>query len=159
MISGLKILIRIFAALGMMPAAAIPMKVETLRTDLKRKTLYFAKREFDQCGANLVRLSQTLTYSCSLKISSKAKESKLRKVISPKILEVPFGGTHRDVQVEVSPDARQVTFMTSFDATGIDFEISKFNDDFFSVYDKVAQLVIGEAMRSKSVKIEVLETR
>jgi len=159
MIWMLKILIRLFAALGMMPAAAIPMKVETIRTDVKRKTLTFAKREFDQCGANLVRLSQTLTYSCTLKIPSKAKESKLRRVMSPKIMEVPFGMLHRDVQVEISPDARQVTFTTSFDATGIDFEISKFNDDFFAVYDKVAQIVIGEAMRSKNVQFEVLETR
>lgn len=154
-------------------AWAMPMKVEVVRPraflqpaegglmealDLKSKTLYFTKKESDQCGAKLVRKARTMTYACTLPIASQSKVSKLHNVVTAKSIEVPFGGSLREVQVEVADDARNVTFTTSFDSTGIDFEVSKFNDDFFKVYNQVAQLVISDALK-KSVKIEVLESR
>lgn len=154
-------------------AFAMPMKTEIVRPraflqpaknglmealDLKAKTLYFTKREVEQCGTKLVRQARTMTYSCTLPIASGSKISKLHNVLTPKLIEIPFGGTQRDVQIEVSEDARSVSFTTGFDSTGIDFEMSKFNDDFFKVYDQVAVLVISDALK-KSVKIEVLESR
>jgi hypothetical protein len=154
-------------------AFAMPMKTQVVRPraflqpaggglmealDLKAKTLYFTKKEFDQCGAKLVRKARTMTYSCTLPIASRSKISKLHNVLTPKSIEIPFGGTQREVQVEVADDARSVTFTTGFDSTGVDFEMSKFNDDFFKVYDQVAVLVISDALK-KNVKIEVLESR
>jgi len=155
-------------------AQAIPMKTQMIKPraffqeaensllealDLKSKTLYFGKAEFEQCGANLVRRAQTLAFSCTLPIPSKAKISKLQTLATNKAREISFGGTRRTVLVSVSEDARNITFSTAFDATGVDFEISKFNDDFFAVYAKVAHLVISDALKAQPVRIEVLESR
>jgi hypothetical protein len=129
-----------------------------LPLDLKTKTLYFSKKDFETCGVNLVRRAQTLTYSCTLPVPTKAKISKLQSLLSAKSTDVVFGGTSRDVRVAVSEDARSVTFTTAFDATGVDFEISKFNDDFLPVFSKVAQSVISDAMARKPVILEVLES-
>jgi hypothetical protein len=61
--------------------------------------------------------------------------------------------------IQVSEDARQLTMSTAFDATGLDFDLSKFNDDIFAVNAKVAQLIIADAMKTQPVRIEVLESR
>ena len=127
--------------------------------DLKTKTLNFSKKDSELCGAALVRKAQTLTYSCTLEIPSTAKVSRIQNLVTPKTVAVNFGGSKREVQTQVSEDARKLTFTTTFDATGIDFEVSKFNDDFFNVYNKVAQLVLTEAMNKQPVRIEVLESR
>ena len=155
-------------------ALAMPIKTQMLKPrayyqeadnnllealDLKAKTLNFGKAEFDLCGASLVRRAQTLTFSCTLPIASNARISKLQNLVTGRSHEVVFGGTKRAVLTHVTADARNVTFTTAFDATGIDFEISKFNDDFFAVYAKVAQLIISDAIRKQPVRVEVLENR
>jgi hypothetical protein len=127
--------------------------------DLKSKTLTFGKSDFDLCGTNLVRKAQTLTYSCTLPIPSKARVSKLQNLVTATKSTVNFGGTKREVLTEVSPDAKSVTFTTAFDHTAVDFEISKFNDDFFAIYAKVAQIVISDALAKQPVRFEVLESR
>lgn len=154
-------------------ASAMPIKTQMMKPrayfqeaegglleplDLKSKTLSFKKADFDQCGLNLLRQSSTMNYSCTLTIPTGARISKLQNVVTPRQVVIEFGSSKRTVYVSVSEDARQVTFMTGFDATGIDFEVSKFNDDFFKVYDKVAQLVIAEAFTKQPVRIEVLES-
>jgi hypothetical protein len=157
------------------PAAlAMPIKTEMIKPraffveaennlleplDLKAKTLSFSKAEFDKCGAGLVRKAQTLTYSCTLEIPSTAKISRLQNLVTPAKLDILFGSTKRQVQVLVAPDARHLTVSTTFDKTGIDFEVSKFNDDFFSIYAKVAQLVLSEALNKQNIRLEVLESR
>jgi hypothetical protein len=155
-------------------AAAMPIKSQMLKPrayfveaennlleplDLKAKTLKFGKADFDLCGANLVRQAQTLIYSCTLPIPGKAKVSRLQNLVTAAKTTVNFGGTKREVTTTISPDAKAVTFTTSFDRTAIDFEISKFNDDFFAIYAKVAQLVISDALAKQPVRIEVLESR
>lgn len=155
-------------------AASMPMKVEMIKPrayfqeannnllealDLKAKTLYFGKAEFEACGAALVRRSKSLAYSCTIKIPTVSKISKLQNQKSPKSKEITFGATKRTVMIEVSEDARQLTMSTAFDATGLDFDLSKFNDDIFAVNAKVAQLIIADAMKSQPVRIEVLESR
>jgi hypothetical protein len=155
-------------------AQAMPMKSQMIKPraffqeadnnllealDLKSKTLYFGKAEFDQCGQNLVRRAQTLAFSCTLPIPLKARISKLQTMVNPKSKEIAFGGTKRTVLMSVSEDAKQITLSTAFDATGIDFDISKFNDDFFAVYAKVAQLIIIDALKAQPVRLEVLESR
>jgi hypothetical protein len=126
--------------------------------DLKAKTLTFGKKESEVCGTQLVRRAQTLTYSCTLPIPSKAGISKLQKLETAENQEIQFGGSKRQVQVQVNPDGKSVTFLTTFDRTGIDFEISKFNDDFFAVYAKVAHLILTDAMK-KAVRFQILESR
>lgn len=127
--------------------------------DLKAKTLYFGKKEFDQCGASLVRKAQTLAFSCTLPIPSDKRISKLQNIVTGKSQEISFGATKRTVLISVSEDAKSLTMSTAFDATGIDFEVSKFNDDFFAVYAKVAQTVISDALKRQPIRLEVLESR
>ena len=127
--------------------------------DLKSKTLTFGKNEFEACGTSLVRKAQTLTYSCTLPIASRAAISKLQNLVTAAKTTLTFGGTQREVLTSVSSDAKNLTLTTAFDATAIDFDISKFNDDLFGVYAKVAQLVISEALSKQPVRIEVLESR
>lgn len=127
--------------------------------DIKRKTLTFTQADIDRCGTALMRESSTLNYSCSLEIPGSARLSKLRVLLSRNILDVDFGGTKRRVFVTISPDARVLTLATGFDKTGIDFDVSKFNDDFFVVFNKVALLVIGEALKKEQIRMETLESR
>jgi hypothetical protein len=174
----MKALFKILSLVGVVMAAssafAIPTKVQMLKPrafyqeadnnllealDLKAKIMVFGKSEFDKCGSSLVRRAQTLTFSCTLAIPSKARISKLQNLVTARSQEVVFGGTKRAVLIHVTDDARNITFTTAFDATGIDFEISKFNDDFFAVYAKVAQLIISDALKKQPVRIEVLESR
>ena len=131
--------------------------LETL--DLKAKTLRFTKADFEQCGLNMMRKAQTLTYSCSLPIPLKAKTTKLQNLVTARSIPVEYGSIRPHVTVDVSADAKTLTLTTTFDHTGIDFEVSKFNDDFFAVYAKSAQLVISEALRKQPVRIEVAESR
>lgn len=162
----------LFATLFSWSAQAMPAKSDLLKPrayfqevennllealDLKLKTLRFTKAEFDLCGQKLVRQSQSLNYSCTLPISSTARVSKLQKVYDGSSREVAFGGSKRVVQLAISRDARTLTLSTSFDLSGIDLELSKFNDDFFPVYAKVAQLVISEAL-AQPIRFEVLES-
>ena len=156
------------------PASAMPVKSQMLRSgaffiegdnnlfqplDLKEKSLSFTQADFDQCGASMMRKAQTLTYNCTLPIPSNAKISKVKNVVSSTKITVKFGGTLREVTIAINADARAMTLSTTFDRTGIDFEMTKFNDDFFAVYAKVAQLVITEALARQSIRVEVLESR
>lgn len=167
-------ILSLVAAITAGSAHAIPTKTQMLKPrayfqeaennllealDLKAKIMTFGQNEFDKCGQSLVRRAQTLTFSCTLPIFSKARISKLQNVVTAKQQEVVFGGTKRAVLIHVTEDARNITFTTAFDATGVDFEISKFNDDFFAVYAKVAQLIISDALKRQPVRIEVLESR
>jgi hypothetical protein len=127
--------------------------------DLKAKTLTFSKKEFEQCGAVLERKGQTLNYSCKLEIPSSARVSKLQSLKTPTTINVKFGGTSRQVTIQVSPDAKVLTLSTTFDKTGIDFEVLKFNDDLFSILAKDAQLVISDALSKQNIRLEVLESR
>ena len=95
----------------------------------------------DLCASSLVRQAQTLNYSCSVILAKPVKSV-------PKRVSVPWGGSSREVVVQVGADGKTVTLSTAFDSTGIDFEVSKFNDDFFLIYNKVAHLVIAEALSS-----------
>jgi hypothetical protein len=162
--------------LGVLPLSvmAMPIKSQMLKPrayfieadnnllealDLKAKTMTFGKADFDQCGASLVRKAQTLIYSCTLPIPSKAKVTRLQNLVTANKITIPFGATKREVMTQISPDAKTLTLTTSFDSTAIDYEISKFNDDFFAVYAKVAQLVISDALSKQPIRIEVLESR
>ena len=122
-------------------------------------TMMLGKAELDQCAANMVRKAQTLIYTCELDIPIKSKNAKLQNLLSAKAVPSVFGGTKREVQIEVSPDARVLSLTTSFDATGLDLELSKFNDDFYAVYAQAAHTIISDALKKHQIKMEVLESR
>lgn len=166
--------IALIVGLTGLPALAMPVQSQMLKPraffqeadnnllealDLKAKTLRFTRAEFDQCGANLVRRAKTLTFSCTMPIPNKKRITKLQNLVTARAREIAFGGTKRQVLVHVDEEARNVTFTTAFDATGIDFEIAKFNDDLFAVYAKNAQLIISDALKNQPVRYEVLESR
>lgn len=127
--------------------------------DLKSRVLIFGKDDLARCGLKLQREALTMNYSCTLPLDVTARVSRLQKVVTAKTIESEFGGSKRKVFVNVADDARTITYSTGFDATGIDFQIHKFNDDLFSVFNKVAQLVIADAMIKQPVRMEVLESR
>lgn len=125
--------------------------------DLKAKTLIFGEPEFELCGQTMVRQSSTLNFTCTISLPVTARLSKLQNINGETVRQVMFGGSRRLVKLSLSQDARTLKLSTSFDSSGIDFDLQKFNDDFFPVYAKVAQLVIAEALK-ESLKIEVLES-
>ncbi|MGE0528429.1 MAG: hypothetical protein AB7G93_02940 [Bdellovibrionales bacterium] len=177
-----QLLIAFWVTLGLAvgAASAMPIKVKRLKLragyqsaengvliplDLKLKTLRFTKKDINEvCGSNMARQGQTLTYSCTFPIKSSKPYSKLQNLITPSSYDVAFGGAKLKVLVNVDVEkesrmVRAVTFTTAFDSTGVDFEVSKFNDDFYPVYAKVAHLVISEVLAKNPVQIEVLESR
>lgn len=155
MTTGLGILV--FLSMIVPPAVAMPIQSEITKRQLNL-TMVLGKAEMDQCAANMVRKAQTLTYTCELDIPV-AKNAKLQNILSPRILQSAFGGTKREVQIEISPDAKVLSLTTSFDATGLDLELSKFNDDFYAVYAQAAHTIISDALKKQPIKMEVLETR
>ena len=166
--------LRLLPLLFSMSAFAMPIQTQMLKPraffvegennlfeplDLKAKTLLLKNADFDQCGTNLVRKAQTLTYSCTLPIVNHAKISRIQSLVTPDRFEVVYGGSKRTVYVQVSPDARSLNLTTAFDSIGIDFEVSRFNDDFFLVYATTAKNVISEALRKQPIRLQVLESR
>ena len=149
-----------FIALALLAptAAAMPIQTETIKRQMNL-TMTLGKAEMDQCAANMVRKAQTLTYTCELDIPVKSKNAKLQNILSPKNLEAAFAGVKRNVQIEISPDAKVLSLTTSFDATGLDLELSKFNDDFYAVYAQAAHTIISDALKKQPIKMEVLESR
>ena len=125
--------------------------------DLRRKRYTFTPTDHEICGRVLVRDQGSLSYSCTLELPTRSSNSKLREHQSDRELTINFGGMAKKVRVRVSRDARYVTFSTGFDVTGLDFDTASFNDEFFPVYAKAAQLIIGEAMNSQKLQIKVLE--
>ena len=127
--------------------------------DLKTKRLNFTTVDFSKCGQVLQRKIRSLSYSCKIRIPHNSSLTKLRTQVSAKTLKVKFGRTEKSVRIKISPDARYVTFFTEFDDTGVDFELSRFNDEFFGVYAKAAHQVIQEAMDQAPLVIKVLEKK
>ncbi|MGE4132710.1 MAG: hypothetical protein AB7F86_13790 [Bdellovibrionales bacterium] len=153
---------------------AMPVKSTTLKTevslvdadnrplqalDLKKKSFVIDEKSIEECGLHMVRLAQTLNYTCSVEIPLKSKVSRLKALKSAKTLDTTFAGVKRQVTVGVTDDARMLTLTTNFDVTGLDLELSKFNDDFYAVFAQVAHLIISDAARSRRVEMEVLEGR
>ena len=125
--------------------------------DLKTKSISFTPRDFNACGQALQRRLKTLIYSCSIELPSKANLVRLKEQLSPKKVTVRFGRLKKEVQLKVSDDARRLELHTEFDETGVDFEISRFNDEFFAIYAKSAQLVFQKAL-GKPLKLDIFES-
>jgi hypothetical protein len=163
----------LISVFGPLPIAQA-MKVKTLRVkkkaafeqqanglftplDLKEKQLTFTAADLGQCGHVLQRKLGTLSYSCKLEVPGNSKGRKLKEILSPTKILVRFGRNEKLVSVKVSKDAKYILFRTEFDATGLDLEMSRFNDDFHGIYAKSAHLVISEAMSQHPLRIRVVE--
>ncbi|MCB0362835.1 MAG: hypothetical protein KDD35_08935 [Bdellovibrionales bacterium] len=125
--------------------------------DLRNKRYRFTPTDSQICDNILVRQEDSLSYSCTLELPRRSSIAKLREQLSPSLHKVKFGKLEKEVTIKASEDARYVTFTTEFDSTGLDFETASFNDEFFKVYEKSAQSVIAEAMRSLPLRLQVLE--
>lgn len=125
--------------------------------DLRNKRYTFTPTDNKICGKVLVRENESLNYSCTLELPRRSSTSHLKAQLTERLLKVKFGKSTKEVEVHVSDDAKYVTFSTQFDASSVDFELAEFNDEFFKVYDRSAQLVIAEAMRKSPLRIQVLE--
>lgn len=125
--------------------------------DLKAKTLS-TRLVISECGETLERKAKTLSYSCTIQIPGKAKISRLKNMMTTDNYEVTLSGLKKEVTISVGADARTITYSTKFDSTGIDFDVMKFNDDFFASNAKLAHIVLAEAMK-QPVRIEVLESK
>jgi len=126
--------------------------------DLKTKNVHFTPDDFNACGHALQRKLKTLTYSCSVEIPTLAKISKLQKQITSQTVTVNFGRVRKRVTIRVSKDARRLDLSTKFDEVGFDFELARFNNEFFGLYAKSAQLIFQQAL-SKKLKVSVLEAQ
>lgn len=124
--------------------------------DLKRKIVKFTPKDFARCDQNLQRVVGTLKFSCRVRLPNKARKTKLHKQISSGRVDTRFGRAKIKVDIRVSDDARYTVFTAKFDDTGVDYEVSRFNDEFFGVYSKAASDIFKEAMERRLV-LSVLE--
>ena len=81
----------------------------------------------------------------------------LTKQLSPSKVRVRYGQLIREVQVNVSKNAKFVSFSTEFDKTGLELDLYEFNSDFFSIYDKTAMVILGKVIRNSNLHLQVLE--
>lgn len=126
--------------------------------NLKRKTFVFKKADIDACGQKMIRVKDTLHYTCTMNLPNAFRSSKRENQITPVVMMIPYGGTDRRVFVTVNDDVSQVSYSTEFDMTGFDLEIAKFNDDFYRIYGKAAVNIIGDAM-AKTLQVETVDSR
>jgi hypothetical protein len=126
--------------------------------DLKSKTLTFDTRDFESCGQSMKRTPNTLSFSCTISLNTRRDQSILRVQMSQPVVQVPFGGIKKFVRIDVSHDARNVTFSTRLDDTGVDHQVAQFNEEFYKIQAKIAQLIFSEAMTTQNLEIRVLES-
>lgn len=126
--------------------------------DLKFRRIRFDQADFEWCGKNLKRTPNSLNFSCEFTLPKTAQVSKLRKMTSVQTMSVDVAGRLQVVDLSVDPEARKFLVRTSFDKTGIDFELVQFNKDFMRVHSKMAQLVFAEALSRYSLEMEILES-
>lgn len=126
--------------------------------DLKFRRIHFEQKDFEWCGKNLKREKNSLNFSCEFEIPTTANVSKLRKVLSVQTLSVDVSGKIHIVELSVDPEARKILVRTSFDKTGIDFDMVQFNKDFLRVHSKMAQLIFTDALSKYALEMEILES-
>lgn len=126
--------------------------------DLKSKSYTFNQIDFEQCGRQMRRVPKTLAFSCAVNINTRDVQSMLRVHLSQPVVQVPFGGVRKFVKIEVSKDARTVTFSTRLDDTGVDHQVAQFNDEFYKIQGKVAQTLFVEAMNLQTLELRTLES-
>jgi hypothetical protein len=126
--------------------------------DLKSKTVTFDSKDFESCGQSMKRNPNSLSFSCTISLNNRREQSILRVQMSQPVVQVPFGGIKKFVRIDVSRDARTVTFSTRLDDTGVDHQVAQFNEEFYKIQSKIAQLIFSEAMTTQNLELRVLES-
>lgn len=126
--------------------------------DLRGKKFTFNEKDFEDCGNQIQRKPKSLSFTCTVTLNPRNEPSILKLQLSQPLVRVPFGGVQKNVTIDVSKDGRFVTFSTRLDDTGVDHSVVQFNDEFFAIQSKVAQLIFKEAMTLQTLDIRVLET-
>jgi hypothetical protein len=120
-------------------------------------------KHFEQCATRMQRAAQTLIFFCEVdlpKVQSvdRSQTSHVLRFKQAVEKEVVFGGTRRQVIAQVSENGRSVNISTAFDATGVDFEMMAFNDDFFHIWAKLAQNLIVQALQGERLAVELAKS-
>ena len=126
--------------------------------DLKFKRIHFDQKDFEWCLKNMKREKDTLNFSCEFQIPQTASVSKLRKVLTPQTLSVDDDGSIKVVDLSVDPEARKILVRTSFDKTGIDFDLVQFNKHFIKGQGKLAKQIFEKALSTYALEMEILES-
>jgi hypothetical protein len=126
--------------------------------DLRSKLYSFSPADASTCATNMRRIPNTFAFSCTLTLNSSSDQSKLRQMASQPIVQVTYGGVKKFVRVDVSADARTVTYSTRLDDIGIDHETAQFNEELYRLLAKVASDVIYGAMTIMPLDLRVLES-
>jgi len=126
---------------------------------LKTKVYIFNSRDSLKCGSSLKRGLQTLNYFCKIDLPDAANITKLHKMETHNVVKVTHGRLKKKVYIKVSENGKYVKFSTEFDETGIDWDVSKFNDEFYAVYAKSAQNILAKAMMKKGLKIQTIDKK
>lgn len=124
--------------------------------DLKETRVEFNSLNNEECGRRLIRKQNTLHFTCTLDLPPSPQKTRLFRQVSPATQSIQVSGGKQKVNITVSSTGQSVSFTTEFDTTGIDFGLISFNEEFFRVYAKMAQLIILEAMK-QPLAFQILE--
>lgn len=127
--------------------------------DLKKKTFVFNGKDAQNCRDRMRRNPKTLTFSCTLELDNymSARLSRLKEQSSPASVNVQIGSRSKVVRIEVSSDARIVTFTMDLDSDGVDFDWLKMNDDLAPALQHYAETFITEALLRNRLVLLVLQ--
>ncbi len=126
---------------------------------LKTKVYILTSRDALKCGTTLKRGLKTLSYFCQIDLPDAKNITKIHKHISHNIVNVKHGRLKKKVNVRFADDGKAIKFSTEFDDTGIDWDISKFNDEFYAVYAKSAQSILAKAMLKNGIKVQTIDKK
>ncbi len=123
------------------------------------KQYRFTSRDTLKCGANLNRHKEFLDYFCTIDLPHSDHVNRLHKQLSENVVTIGHGRLKKKVRIQVNENGKSVQFSMSFDKTSFDWELIKFNDEFFAVYAKAAHTTISKAMRQTLVKVQTIENK
>ncbi len=127
--------------------------------NLKTKVYIFNSRDSLKCGSSLKRGLKTLSYFCKIDLPDAENITRLHKMESHNVVNVVHGRLKKKVHIKIDESGKSVKFSTEFDDTGIDWDVSKFNDEFYAVYAKSAQSILAKAMLKKGLKVQTIDRK
>gem|GEM_PF-5084893 len=165
-----------FIAISLIPLAAQSAQMKLLKSQekafftedengffkglsLKTKVYILNSRDALRCGSTLKRGLKTLSYFCQIDLPDADKVTKVHKHESHNVVRVKHGRLKKKVNVRFTDGGKAIRFSTEFDDTGIDWDISKFNDEFYAVYAKSAQSILAKAMLKNGIKVQTIDKK
>lgn len=116
--------------------------------DLKKHRVLFTQKDIKECQSSMKKLKNKLGFKCEIKLNHIGLNSMLKQQTSPNKIHVSIDGyTSKDVKIKLNKKAETVTFITSFDHTGIEKDEVGFNDDFQAIYRQISLILFQKAMK------------